>query len=128
MPVSFLFEFARPVTRCYRQRRTWKVSLQVLAAIWKYGSLFGRTMMQALELLQLVKRHISGQSDVEQWRNSLSGYQVTLVWRHQIVSQSIEKSVKKEIFKQNFITNVRIDLKTFLGLAMLNHCNHAITK
>jgi len=27
---------------------------------------FGRTMMQALELLQLVKRHISRQSDVEQ--------------------------------------------------------------
>ena len=26
---------------------------------------FGRTMMQALELLQLVKRHILGQSDVE---------------------------------------------------------------
>ena len=27
---------------------------------------FGRTMMQALELLQLAKRHVSGQSDVEQ--------------------------------------------------------------
>ena len=30
---------------------------------------FGRTMMWALELLQLAKRHISGQSNVEQWRN-----------------------------------------------------------
>ena len=27
---------------------------------------FGITMMQALELLQLAKRHISGQSDIEQ--------------------------------------------------------------
>ena len=27
---------------------------------------FGRTMMQALELQQLAKRHISGRSDVEQ--------------------------------------------------------------
>jgi len=27
---------------------------------------FGRIMMQALELLQLAKRHISGQSNVEQ--------------------------------------------------------------
>ena len=27
---------------------------------------FGRTMMQALELQRLVKRHISGRSDVEQ--------------------------------------------------------------
>jgi len=27
---------------------------------------FGRTMMSALELQRLVKRHISGQSDIEQ--------------------------------------------------------------
>jgi len=27
---------------------------------------FGRTMMQALELLRLAKRHISGQSNIEQ--------------------------------------------------------------
>jgi len=27
---------------------------------------FGRTMVQALELLRLAKRHISGRSDVEQ--------------------------------------------------------------
>ena len=25
--------------------------------------------MQALELLQLAKRHVSGRNDVEQWRN-----------------------------------------------------------
>ena len=49
---------------------------------------FGRAMMQALELLWLAKRHFSGRSDVEQQRNqahSLSGYRVTLVWRHQSV-------------------------------------------
>ena len=63
---------------------------------------FGRTMMWAFELQRLVKRHISGGSDVEKWRNqvhSFSGYRVTLVWRHhqtisQSVSQSAEKSVK----------------------------------
>ena len=27
---------------------------------------FGRTMIQALDLLQLAKRHVSGRSDVEQ--------------------------------------------------------------
>jgi len=27
---------------------------------------FGRTMMQALELLRLAKRHVSGQSNIEQ--------------------------------------------------------------
>ena len=43
---------------------------------------FGRTMMQALKLLWLVKRHISGQNDIKQCKNqahSLNGYQVTLV-------------------------------------------------
>ena len=65
----------------------------------------GRTMMQPLELLRLVKRHISRWSDIEQWRNlacSYSHYWVTFVWRHQLVSQSlqsvsqsIENSVKK---------------------------------
>ena len=41
----------------------------------------GRAMAQALDKLWLVKRHISGQSDVEQYKNqthSLSDYQVTL--------------------------------------------------
>jgi len=39
-------------------------------------------MMQALELLRLAKRHISGQSNIEQCKNqiySLSAYRVTLV-------------------------------------------------
>ena len=43
---------------------------------------FCRTMMRALELQWLAKRHISGQSDIEQGRNqahSFSGYQVMLV-------------------------------------------------
>ena len=46
---------------------------------------FGRTMMWALELLRLAKKHISGRSDIEQWRNqgcSYSHYWVMLVWRH----------------------------------------------
>ena len=30
------------------------------------GISFGRTMIQALELLRLAKRHVSGRSDVEQ--------------------------------------------------------------
>ena len=46
---------------------------------------FSRTMMQALELLRLTKRHVSVRSDVEQWRNkaiSFNHYWVTPVWRH----------------------------------------------
>jgi len=60
---------------------------------------FSRTMMQALELLRLVKRHTSGRTNVEQWRNqgcSYSHYRVTLVWR-QSVSQAGSQSVKQSV-------------------------------
>ena len=89
-------------------------------------------MMRALELQWLVKRHISGRSDVEQWRNqahSFSGCQVTLAWRHQIVSQSDSQIVsqQKNLLNKKFIKfhsklmqMLRVDLKTFLGLAIPN--------
>ena len=51
---------------------------------------FGRSMMRILELLRLVKRHVSGWSDILQWKiqtHRFRGYQFTLVWRHQVVSQ-----------------------------------------
>jgi len=92
---------------------------------------FCRTMIQALELQRLAKRHILGWSDIEQRRNqahSLSGYWVTLVWRHQIVSQSVQSvgwSVSQSVEKMQ---RFRVDLKTFLGLAMPNQYCHAITK
>jgi len=35
---------------------------------------FGRTMMQALALLQLVKRHIFEWNNIEQWRNQACSY------------------------------------------------------
>ena len=61
---------------------------------------FGRTMMRALKLQQLAKRHISERSNVEQWRNQAHIALVvvelaTLVWRHQIVSQSVENLLNK---------------------------------
>ena len=43
---------------------------------------FGKTMMQALELMRLAKKHILGQSDIQQCKNqthNLGGYQVVLV-------------------------------------------------
>jgi len=61
---------------------------------------FGRTMIKALELQRLVKRHISGWSDIKQWRNqaySFSSYQVTLVWRHQPISQIVSQSSSRKI-------------------------------
>ena len=63
---------------------------------------FGRTMMQALELQWLSKRHVSGRSDVEQWRNqgcSYSSYRVTLVWMASVresVNQSVSQSVENK--------------------------------
>ena len=171
MPVSFVFVHAHPITQRYRQRRAWKVSLQVLTTIWKYGKFthdsehpydeakdwlcfvfsavvifteyfkqkdsvikpsaiaavtkssmkswssatanchlccsgkrngeqrvtklsFDGTMMQALELLRLAKRHVSGWSGIEQWRNqahSLSSYRIRLFWRHQSVRYSVSQ-------------------------------------
>jgi len=90
---------------------------------------FSRTMMQALELLWLAKRHISGGSDMEQCKNqarSLSGYWVTLVYRHYYVSEwvsqsvclSVENSTKILKFCSNFLKCIRNDPKTVLSLAM----------
>ena len=56
---------------------------------------FCRIIIQALELLWLVKRHISGQSDIEEWRNqACSNYRVMLVWRYRSVGRSVENYVK----------------------------------
>jgi len=59
---------------------------------------FGRTMMQAMELLRLAKRH------------------------SQSVSQLVENSTKYRIlkFRNNFLEGVRNDLKEFLSLVMPN--------
>jgi len=49
----------------------------------------GKSLKNALHVLRCAKRHLSGWSDVKQWRNqacSLSCYQVRLVRRHQAVS------------------------------------------
>jgi len=77
---------------------------------------FGRTMMQALELLRLAKGHISGRSNAEQWRTqtcSYSHYRVTLVWWHQggregvieWVSQSVSQTDSQKIqLNREFLT------------------------
>jgi len=44
--------------------------------------------MQALELQRLAKRHVSGRSGTERWRNKtciFSHYQVMLIWKNQSV-------------------------------------------
>ena len=54
----------------------------------------GNTMMHTLKLLCLVKRHISGRSDNDQWRNqacSLNCFWITLVWSRQSDSQSVSQ-------------------------------------
>jgi len=51
----------------------------------------GKSLKNALHVLRYAKTHLSGWSNVKQWKNqagSLSHYQVMLVWRHQAVSQS----------------------------------------
>ena len=93
-------------------------------------------MMQALELQQLVKKHISLNSeeikpiDLVVIELCLSEGISQSVSQSDIISQSVEKSVKFFFFKfhNNFMQRFRVDLKTFLGLAMPNQCCRAVTK
>jgi len=50
-------------------------------------------LMQALELLQLAKRHISGQSDVEQWKNQACSYGIAIIELR--LSERISKGVSE---------------------------------
>ena len=56
---------------------------------WNTKEDTGKFVKNALHVLRYVKRHLSGWRDIKKWKNqasSLSHYQVTLVWRHQLVS------------------------------------------
>jgi len=56
---------------------------------------FGRTMMQALELLQLVKRHVYRRSDIEQKAVPIAIIKLRLSEGiSKEVSQSVENSTK----------------------------------
>jgi len=48
----------------------------------------------------------------------------------QMVGQSVENLLNKKIFKfhSNLMQRFRVDLKTFLGLAMPSQCCHAVKK
>ena len=55
--------------------------------------------MHCIYVLQYVKRHFLGWSGVEQWKiqaRSLSFYRVTLVWRHQSVTDSVTQSFSRK--------------------------------
>ena len=87
-------------TNCHLDAKGEKNGVQ-----WWTKVSFGRTMMRALELLWLVKRHISGQNDIEQWRNqgcSYSPYWVTLVWVA-LISQSVGRSKLKILINKNLL-------------------------
>ena len=96
---------------------------------------FGRTMMRALGLQQLAKRLISGRIDIEQCEDikpiTLAVMELRLF---EAISQS--DSQQKNLLNRNFknfittyvIQRLKIDLKTFSGLAMPNQCCHAVTK
>ena len=56
---------------------------------WNTKEDTGKSLRNALHVQRYAKRHLSGWSDVKQWKNqarSFSRYRVTLVWRHQAVS------------------------------------------
>ena len=61
---------------------------------WNTKEDTGKSLKNALHVLQCAKRHLSGWSDVEQWKNqarSVSRYQVMLVWRHQAGRQLVSQ-------------------------------------
>jgi len=50
---------------------------------WNTKEDTGKSLKNALDALWYAKRHLSGWSDVEQWKNQAHSPRVTLIWRHQ---------------------------------------------
>ena len=87
---------------------------------WNIKEGTGKSLKNALHVLQYAKRHHSGWSNVEQWKNqagSLSRYRVTLVWRHQLVSQFVGNWFFLK-FHWNFLKAFQVDMKACLGLVI----------
>ena len=86
---------------------------------WNTKEETGKSMKNALYVLQYAKRHLSGWSNVEQWKNqahSLSRYQVMLVWRNQSVSYSVSQSVTRKLLNKVFLKFRSNLLKECFGL------------
>ena len=87
----------------------------------------------AMELLRLAKRHISGRSDIEQWRIQPLAIVVIKLRLFEGIREGVSQSVSQSVsqykiqisreflkFHSNFLEWVRNDLKTFLSLEMPN--------
>jgi len=116
-PLPFSVSYVRLVTQHYKLRTVWKALNQgshyenygwflviqrkpscattklmfftVSKDEWNTKEDTGKSLKNALDILWYTKRHLSGWSDVEQWKNqvgSLGCYRVMLVWRYQAVS------------------------------------------
>ena len=84
---------------CYKGNPSHATTKSALFAVskdeWDTKEDTGKSMKNALYVLQYAKRHLSGRSDVKQWKDqarSLSRYRVTLVWRH--ISQSVSRKFR----------------------------------
>ena len=67
---------------------------------WNTKEGTGKSLKNTLHALRCAKRHLSGWSNVEQWKNqarSLSRYRVMLDWRHQSVRQSVSQAVRQSV-------------------------------
>jgi len=67
---------------------------------WNTKEDTGKSLKNALDVLRCAKRHISGRSDVKQWKNqahTVSCYWVMLIWKHQAVSQLLSQSVENSV-------------------------------
>ena len=71
----------------------------------------GKSMKNALYVLWYAKRHLSGWSDVKQWKNqarSLCHYRVTLIWRHQ--SDSVSQLLSQHKIPFNNLKKIPLQL------------------
>ena len=87
----------------------------------------GKSIRNALYVLQYAKKHHLVRSDVVQWKNqahSLSRYRVMHVWRDQSLSYSVTHSVENYFFffwfRSNLLVAFQVDLKTCLGSVLPN--------
>ena len=131
--LHFILSYATPVTWHYKSRtvqETWMHSIQkILESMhclreaiscyceltpsivsknnWNTKEDKGKSMMHVLYILWLAKRHILGQSNIEQWGNQACSHihcRVTLSWRHQWVCEWLSEGVSQHKIRWNTFT------------------------
>ena len=110
--ITLRCQLCSPVTQHFGSRTVWKAPLQTKQSLWKYGWFpkppraitkstlllskedTGKSIKNALYVLRCAKRHLSGQSNVEQWKNQARTLAIIELRLSEGIS-SIENSIKQ---------------------------------